>query len=126
MDLIAAEPFQLVRIQRLAKGLLADQGPVREFVLAVLKPRQHLVFKKAAQALDIGADSSPSSILSGSRASTFAHHCCVSSRSAASAASQASLRSSSEQVERAAGHGLVCDIFLSVRRRGADRMRTRS
>ena len=54
MDLIATEPFQLVRIQRLAKGLLADQGPVREFVLAVLEPRQQLAFKEAAQALDIG------------------------------------------------------------------------
>jgi len=29
MDLIAAEPFQLVCVERLAECLLADQGPVR-------------------------------------------------------------------------------------------------
>jgi hypothetical protein len=28
MDLVAAEPFQLVRVERLAERLLADQGPV--------------------------------------------------------------------------------------------------
>jgi hypothetical protein len=36
MDLIAAEPFQLVGVERLAECLLADQGPVRQFLLSGL------------------------------------------------------------------------------------------
>ena len=54
MDLIAAEPLQLVRIERLAECLLADQRAVGQFLLASLEPRQHLTLKEAAQALDVG------------------------------------------------------------------------
>jgi hypothetical protein len=54
MDLIAAEPFQLVCVERLAECLLADQGPVRHFLLAGLEPRQHLRFEEAEQGIGVG------------------------------------------------------------------------
>jgi hypothetical protein len=54
MDLVASKLLQLVRIERLAECLLADQRPVGQFLLPVLEPRQHLAFEEAAQALDIG------------------------------------------------------------------------
>jgi hypothetical protein len=38
MDLITAELFQLVCVQRLAECLLADQGPVRQFLPQRLEP----------------------------------------------------------------------------------------
>ena len=54
MDLVAAKPLQLVRIECLAERLLANQRPVRQFLLPVIEPRQHLAFKEATQTLDIG------------------------------------------------------------------------
>ena len=59
MDLITAEPFQLVGVERLAECLLADQGPVRQFLFTGLEPRQYLAFEEAAQAGDIGGDEVP-------------------------------------------------------------------
>ena len=53
MHLVAAEPLQLVGVQRLAERLLADQRTVGQFLLPVFEPRQHLAFEEAAQALDI-------------------------------------------------------------------------
>src|SRR5271165_4411944 len=41
MDLVAAEPLQLVGVERLAKRLLADQRTVGELLLAVPQPGQH-------------------------------------------------------------------------------------
>jgi hypothetical protein len=38
----------------LAECLLADQGPVRHFLLAGLEPRQHLAFEEAPQSIGIG------------------------------------------------------------------------
>ena len=55
MDLVAAKPLQLVRIERLAECLLADQVPVGQFLLPVLEPRQHIAFEEAAQALLLAA-----------------------------------------------------------------------
>ena len=54
MDLVAPKPHQLVRIERVAECLLADQRTIGQFLLPVLEPRQHLAFEEAAQALDIG------------------------------------------------------------------------
>src|SRR5262245_12833626 len=54
MDLIAAEPLKLVRIERLAKRLLADQRPVRQLLAPGLEPWKYLFFEEAAQALGIG------------------------------------------------------------------------
>jgi hypothetical protein len=63
MDLISAEPFQLAGVQRLTECLLADQGPVRQFLFPGLEPWQYLAFEEAAQALGVsmaGASSSSS------------------------------------------------------------------
>ena len=54
MDLIAADPFQLVCVERLAECLVADQGPVRQFLFPGLEPRQHLRFEEAEQGIGIG------------------------------------------------------------------------
>jgi hypothetical protein len=54
MDLIAADPFQLVCVERRAECLLADQRPVRHFLLAGLEPRQHLRFEEAEQGIGVG------------------------------------------------------------------------
>ena len=43
MDLVAAKPLQLVRVESLTECLFADQGPVRQFLLAVLEPRKDFV-----------------------------------------------------------------------------------
>ena len=50
----ASLALQLVRIERLAECLLADQRPVGQFLLPVLEPWQYLAFKEATQALDVG------------------------------------------------------------------------
>jgi hypothetical protein len=39
---------------RLAECLLADQGPVRHFLLAGLEPRQHLRFEEAELGIGVG------------------------------------------------------------------------
>jgi hypothetical protein len=54
LDLVAAKPLQLIRIECLAERLLANQRPVRQFLLPIIEPRQHLAFKEATQTLDIG------------------------------------------------------------------------
>jgi hypothetical protein len=55
MDLVSAEAIQLVEVEGLTKGMLPNERPVRQFLLAVVEPRQHLVFEEAPQCLDIGA-----------------------------------------------------------------------
>ena len=40
MDLVAAKSLQLVRIECLAERLLANQRPVRQFLLPVIEPRR--------------------------------------------------------------------------------------
>ena len=54
MDLVAAEPLQLVGVERLTERLLADERPVGQFLLARLEPRQHLALQKATQSLRVG------------------------------------------------------------------------
>jgi hypothetical protein len=54
VNLVAAKPLQLVWVERLTERLLADEWPVPQFLLAHLEPRQHLTFKEATQALDVG------------------------------------------------------------------------
>ena len=54
MDLVAAEPLKLVRVERLTERLLADEQPVGQFLLARLEPRQHLALQKATQSLGVG------------------------------------------------------------------------
>src|SRR5208282_1383310 len=54
MDLVAAEPLQLVGVERLTERLLADERPVGQFLLARLEPRQHLSLQKATQSLGVG------------------------------------------------------------------------
>src|SRR5580700_7599584 len=54
MDLVAAEPLQLVGVERLTERLLPDERPVGQFPLARLEPRQHLALEKAPQSLGVG------------------------------------------------------------------------
>ena len=89
MDLVASKPLQLVRIERLAERLLADQRPVGQFLLAgsrtTAAPRlrgsgagpRHRRWL-ALRLLRVRLDRGPS---------VSAHQACVSSRNAASAAS---------------------------------------
>jgi hypothetical protein len=53
VNLVASETLQLVGIERLAKRLLADQGPVREFLPSRLKARQYLLFDEAVEAFAV-------------------------------------------------------------------------
>ena len=53
MDLVAAEPFQLVGVEQLAECLLPDERPVGQFLLARLELRQHLSLEKATQSLAV-------------------------------------------------------------------------
>src|SRR6202041_4171031 len=52
MDLIAAEPLQLVGVERLTELLLPAERPVGQFLLARLEPRQNLALQKATQSLE--------------------------------------------------------------------------
>src|ERR1700722_15981533 len=54
MDLVAAEPLQLVGVGRPPEGLPPVGGPVGQFLLARLEPRQPLVLQKATQSLGVG------------------------------------------------------------------------
>jgi hypothetical protein len=54
IDLVAAKPLQLVRVERLTERLLANQRPVGQFLLPVLEPWQHLAFEEPAQAFEVG------------------------------------------------------------------------
>src|SRR5215207_3478315 len=54
MHLVSAESLQLVRIKRLAKGLLSDERPARNLLLSLLEPGQHVTFDEASKALNIG------------------------------------------------------------------------
>ena len=46
--------FACLGVQRLAECLFADQGPVRQFLLAGLEPRKHLRFEDAEQGIGVG------------------------------------------------------------------------
>ena len=48
MDLVPAEPFELIGVERFAERLLADQGSVRQFLFSVLEPRQHFGLQEMA------------------------------------------------------------------------------
>src|SRR5690348_12245668 len=54
MDFIAAEPFELVCVERLAERVRAAQWTIGELFPAVFKPRQHLVLKETTQAFRVG------------------------------------------------------------------------
>ncbi len=54
MHLVTTESLQLVRIECLAEGLLADQGPVGKLLFPGDVPGQDLAFQKLLQALGIG------------------------------------------------------------------------
>ena len=56
MDLVAAEPLQLVGVEGFAERLLPDERPVGQFLLARLEPRQHLALQKATQSLGVGGE----------------------------------------------------------------------
>jgi hypothetical protein len=54
MNLVAAEPLQLVGIQCLAECLITNQWPIRQFLLPGLEPRQLLCFEVAAKTVGVG------------------------------------------------------------------------
>jgi hypothetical protein len=54
VNLVAAKRLQLVRVERLAERLFADQWPVGQFLLPILEPSRHFSFEEATQTLDIG------------------------------------------------------------------------
>ena len=47
------KPLQLVRVERFAKCLVAQQRTTTDFLFAILEPRQNLAFKKTAQPCDV-------------------------------------------------------------------------
>src|SRR5581483_4666779 len=53
MNLVAAKPLKLVRLQRFAERLLADQRSIRQFLFAVFKPRQHFVLEESPYPLHV-------------------------------------------------------------------------
>ena len=55
MDLVAAEPLQLVRIERLAECLLPDERAVGQFLLTTLESREHLGLQETPKAVGIGS-----------------------------------------------------------------------
>jgi hypothetical protein len=55
MDLVSAEAIQLVGVESLTKCVLPNERPVRQFLLAVFEPWQHLAFEEAPQSLVISS-----------------------------------------------------------------------
>src|SRR5262249_4006585 len=53
MDLLVAKPLQLVRVERLAERLFADQRPVGRFLPPILEPILHLSLAETTETLDI-------------------------------------------------------------------------
>ena len=66
MDLVASKTLQLFRIERVAESLLADQRPVGQFLLPVVKPRStSLSWKRRRPSTSAVAGSLPSLVRIG-------------------------------------------------------------
>jgi hypothetical protein len=93
VHLVAAEPLQLVGVERLAERLLANQRQDCQLLLTSAQPRQPWTSKKRrSPSASAVAGAPPSSRSAGSRASASAHQSRALSDNAASAGSYGSLR----------------------------------